>query len=71
MILLLAICPESCKCKKGSDWLKKLADANTIFKSKVNNKHMENKSYLFNRNIIILEDFENASSLLNHLFLTK
>ena len=31
MILLLAISPQSCKCKNGSDWLKKLADAKIIF----------------------------------------
>ena len=35
MILLLVICPQSRKCKKVSDWLRKLVDAKTIFKNKV------------------------------------
>ena len=61
MISLLAIYPQSCKCKKGSDWLKKLADAKTIFKNKVfRDWSIIYKSYLLDRNKIIIEDINNA-----------
>ena len=34
-VKILAIYPQSCKCKKGTDWLKTLVDAKTISKNKV------------------------------------